>query len=67
MQVDTLSQEEAQQLQEALFSTRRPKDIKGGLASGAKSVAKGVLAGGARGSGRHRAKAPPHAAAAAAG
>ena len=65
MQVDTLSQEEAQQLQEALFSTRRPKDIKGGLASGAKSVAKGLLAGGARGERPPIAPSPTVAAAAA--
>lgn len=30
---------------EALFSTRKPRDFRAGLASGAKSVAKGVLAG----------------------
>ena len=35
----------AQETFESVFSLRKPRDLKGGLASGAKSIAKGVLAG----------------------
>ena len=45
MEGDIDAQREAQELSAALFSTRRPKHIGSGLASGAKSLAKGVLAG----------------------
>lgn len=48
MEDEIAGQREAQELSAALFSTRRPKHLGSGLASGAKSVAKGVLAGGAR-------------------
>lgn len=41
---DTSAQAEALEF-DALFSTRRPKDMRAGLASGAKSVLKGVAAG----------------------
>ena len=46
MQSDVAAQQEAADLADSLFSTRKPKDVRAGLASGAKSVAKGVLAGG---------------------
>lgn len=39
-------EEAADQLEfDLLFSTRKPKDVRAGLSSGIKSVAKGVLAG----------------------